>query len=127
MPGCASLGVRDGRCAEHVEGAWVRSARRSKVTRAFRSNRLKALKTTNGRCCFCGAQTLIVDHRLPLSMGGTDDVSNLQPMCDAHHRDKTSQESMLGKLAARGELSQADIDAHVERWTPAVARYRGRA
>jgi len=34
---------------------------------------------------------------------------------------------MLGKLAARGELGQADIDAHVERWTPAVARYRGRA
>jgi 5-methylcytosine-specific restriction endonuclease McrA len=103
----------------------VRSRRRSQVSSSFRRNRFRALRTTNGRCAFCGAQTLIVDHRLPLSLGGTDEVDNLQPVCEAHHRDKTVQESLMGKLAARGELSQADINAHVDRWTPSVMRYRG--
>lgn len=103
----------------------MRSKRRGKVGNRFRSNRLKALKFTNGRCAFCGAQTLTVDHRLPLAFGGDDEVANLQPMCQAHHRDKTVSESILGKLAARGELTQQMIDEHVDRWTPAVLRYRG--
>lgn len=124
-PGCIALAVRDGRCGEHGEQAWVRSKRRSEVTAAFRRNRFKALRGTNGRCVFCGVPTLIVDHRLPVAFGGGDDLANLQPVCDIHHRDKTAQESLLGKLAARGSLTDAELAAHVDRWTPAVMRYRG--
>lgn len=124
-PGCVALAVRDGRCGEHGEQAWVRSSRRSKVSQRFRANRFKVLRATNGRCAFCGVQTLIVDHRLPVSLGGTDDFGNLQPICESHHREKTAQESLLGKLAARGDLDAELVDAHVEAWTPAVFRYRG--
>ena len=34
-----------------------------------------------------------VDHRLPLSQGGTDDPSNLDPVCTACHAAKTAREA----------------------------------
>lgn len=34
-----------------------------------------------------------VDHRTPKAAGGTDDDVNLQSICDACHREKTSRES----------------------------------
>ena len=33
-----------------------------------------------------------VDHILPLSMGGTDDLTNLQGLCYEHHKAKTKRE-----------------------------------
>lgn len=36
-----------------------------------------------------------VDHILPLSMGGTDDMTNLQGLCYEHHQTKTKQEIEL--------------------------------
>lgn len=36
----------------------------------------------SGPCVTCGtAEQLTIDHKLALSRGGTDDRSNLQPMC----------------------------------------------
>lgn len=124
MPRCIGFAVRDGRCDEHGEQAWVRSTRRSQVSAKFRVNRFKALRSTNGRCSFCGMQTLMVDHRRPVAFGGTDDLGNLQPICETHHREKTAAESRLGKLAAQGEQVDGLVDAHVEKWTPQVFRYR---
>jgi 5-methylcytosine-specific restriction protein A len=123
-PGCIEFAVRDGRCDEHGEQAWVRSQRRGRVSASFRSNRFRVLRATNGRCAFCGVQTMTVDHRLPVAFGGSDDLDNLQPICESHHREKTAAESQLGKLAAGGGLDAAAVAAHVEAWTPAVFRYR---
>lgn len=36
----------------------------------------------------CVSEDLTVDHRTPLSRGGTDDVSNLQFMCRSHNSSK---------------------------------------
>lgn len=125
QPGCIELAVRDGRCDVHGESPWVRSVRAQKVTSQFKVNRSRVLRLTQSRCAFCGAATKIVDHRLPVSLGGDDSLANLQPLCEEHHREKTAQESLLGKRAAQGVLVDGEVDAHVERWTPSVFRYRG--
>jgi len=38
----------------------------------------------------CGAPTTDVDHIIPRARGGTDDWSNLQALCHAHHSAKTA-------------------------------------
>lgn len=39
----------------------------------------------NGRCALCGKpidfERMTIDHRIPLSRGGTNEFSNLQPTC----------------------------------------------
>lgn len=42
-----------------------------------------------------------MDHIRPLSQGGTDDVSNLRPLCIEHHREKTRREAKLGRAKGR--------------------------
>lgn len=122
-PGCIGNALRDGKCPEHAEAAWARSQRRPKVSDRYQRNRRVALRSTRSRCAFCGRPTTTVDHRQPVAFNGSDDLSNLQPICEDHHREKTAQESVLGKLLARGDAGPAEVAAHVERWTPAVARY----
>ncbi len=39
----------------------------------------------NGRCAICGSpidfESMTIDHKIPLSRGGTNDFANLQPTC----------------------------------------------
>jgi len=46
-------------------------------------------------CAECGRidVTNQVDHIVPLCEGGADDESNMQTMCDEHHRAKTAEEA----------------------------------
>jgi 5-methylcytosine-specific restriction protein A len=48
------------------------------------------------RCCECGTIKVAgmeVDHVVPVSRGGTDDLDNLRAMCAPCHRHKTARES----------------------------------
>jgi 5-methylcytosine-specific restriction protein A len=42
------------------------------------------------RCTYPGKD---VDHIINLASGGTDDLSNLQLLCDWHHKQKTAKEA----------------------------------
>ena len=45
-----------------------------------------------GGCCLsCGATPVTVDHVVPLGMGGTNTLVNLQPLCDACNKRKGSR------------------------------------
>ena len=41
-----------------------------------------------------------VDHIVPRKLGGTDDDSNLQPICFDCHVEKTTRENRTGNLGA---------------------------
>ncbi|NWJ95774.1 MAG: HNH endonuclease [Chloroflexi bacterium] len=58
--------------------------------------RFEVLRRDNFRCCFCGANAkegveLQIDHKIPVSRGGTNDPHNLQTLCQACNLGKSSQ------------------------------------
>lgn len=49
------------------------------------------LEMYNNQCVVCGtSDNLTVDHIIPKSKGGTDDIENLQAMCRTHNSSKGS-------------------------------------
>lgn len=69
---------------------------------AWEKLRAQVLERDNGLCTPClrkGHITLAhqVDHITPKAHGGTDDMNNLQAICDECHRTKTSSESRGGR------------------------------
>lgn len=63
------------------------------------------LATYNNRCAHCGApltvDTMQVDHILPCSQGGSDEVLNLQPLCRRCNRGKSAYTEDTAQAAAR--------------------------
>jgi 5-methylcytosine-specific restriction protein A len=41
----------------------------------------------------CGEAATDVDHKVPVSLGGAEDDSNLQALCTWHHNQKTGHEA----------------------------------
>lgn len=60
-----------------------RRARKAKVGGSFTAREFAALCDRYGNICLaCGAQeNLTADHVIPLSCGGSNDISNIQPLC----------------------------------------------
>lgn len=58
------------------------------------SEKVAAQVLQHGRCAMCGRTPLEdgvklqIDHKVPKEWGGTDDVENLQPLCEEHNRGK---------------------------------------
>lgn len=57
----------------------------------YRQNRAIAVQQSGGRCAKCGRSDLPleVDHRIPLSKGGTNHLGNLVVLCSLCHQAKT--------------------------------------
>lgn len=67
-----------------IAGANARAKRRSynagKIDLAAWKRKVRS---SGGRCVFCKSQDKItIDHIIPLSKGGTNDIRNLQPLCN---------------------------------------------
>lgn len=65
--------------------------------RAAVKQRKRRLERTNRLCEDCLALGLVrpatvVDHIIPLSLGGTDDDENTRNLCDEHNRDRTAEQ-----------------------------------
>ncbi|MBB4287503.1 HNH endonuclease [Roseospira goensis] len=73
----------------------LRDTRPSASRRGYGTDwrRLRAELMPEGtRCRMCGKPAAHLDHILPKSRGGTDDPSNLQPLCHKCHNRKTAAE-----------------------------------
>lgn len=54
--------------------------------------------TTTTRCTYPAQD---VDHKINLASGGTDELDNLQALCDWHHKRKTQQEARAARPVHR--------------------------
>ncbi len=63
-------------------------------------------------CAVCGSDyKLVIDHRIPLAMGGSNDTDNLQSLCDPCNRRKgfkRSHEEMVAWYADNKDLIDRD-------------------
>lgn len=63
--------------------------RRSQFASAKPQLMLALIERDGYRCARCGAiEELTIDHILPLSKGGTDDLANLRILCKKHNSKK---------------------------------------
>lgn len=107
---CRAQGCRElhrngnGYCDVHQDmaAAWGGSRRASASERgygaAWRQQRKAALRRDYHQCRPCAAKGVVtygneVDHVIPKSQGGTDDLENLQTICKDCHDEKTRRES----------------------------------
>jgi 5-methylcytosine-specific restriction protein A len=104
--GCRSLGVADGRCAEHAREPW---RKKPAATKRISGRRLQALRAElfarNPLCVECERAGLVTlatqrDHIVPLAEGGADDDTNTQGLCDAHHEAKSLAEALRARRRA---------------------------
>jgi len=83
---------------------------------------LKVLKRDNYKCLICGKSpsthpelSLEVDHILPVSKGGTNDLENLQTLCFYCNRGKGNDDSLNMEIKER-------IDSLLERINPEILK-----
>ena len=99
--GCPEL-TTTGRCEAHKHDGWKRhQAGKTSTERGYgaewRKLRARVLSRDKGLCQVClksGKYTPAkeVDHIVPKSQGGTDDINQLQAICVSCHRAKTASE-----------------------------------
>lgn len=94
--------------------AWSRQSRHERgYGSAWDKIRAQALKRDRHLCipCMAGGRptpATQVDHIKPKAKGGTDDLSNLQSICDECHAEKTRVES----ADAQGRRPRLKYDAN---------------
>ena len=110
-PGCGTLIDKPGHCDRHKKDdrakAWGRKD--PAYARAYGhdwSTRIRPWVMTrdNGLCQAClrtGQLTPAseVDHIVPVSQGGTNDLGNLEAICHRCHTTKTAAESRQGRVS----------------------------
>ena len=84
--------------------------------------KLKVMKRDNYKCLICGKSPAIypelpleVDHILPVSKGGTNDIENLQTLCFYCNRGKGNDESLNFDIKER-------IDVILEKINPEITK-----
>jgi 5-methylcytosine-specific restriction endonuclease McrA len=85
-------------CPEHRPSGWRSRPSPSSLDRVPTSVRRKVRERDGDRCRLCGcprsgAVKLAVDHVLPVSRGGTHDVTNLVTLCERCYWAKTRAEA----------------------------------
>lgn len=67
----------------------------------FAKNRQHRFERARGRCEMCGTQLQVAewqcDHLVPLSKGGTNDITNLRVLCKPCHRRKTAEDRRIDR------------------------------
>lgn len=100
-PGCSELievTPKRQRCPFHQK-EWDRQRNNRPERKYLREGRYRKMLNPKGRVCalqyegICTYWATTVDHIVPISVGGTDDPSNLQPACRECNSAKASRMS----------------------------------
>ena len=73
----------------------------------------EALAAAKGCCGYCGGMLkpgqFEYDHRKPVALGGTNDISNIVVACRACHLDKTMEQDMppMRKADRKGKATRS--------------------
>lgn len=76
------------------------------TTTEWRKLRGVVFRTMGDACYMCGDKATEIDHIIERAEGGTDDLENLQPLCNTCHKGKTAkynQERIARMMKARQE------------------------
>lgn len=99
-PGCPVL-TEASRCPDHRPAAWSKSSSSSRsLPRDWNDRRARVLERDGHACYVCGRPAVEVDHLLPRTAGGGDELSNLAAICEDHHREKSKAEAAAGRARA---------------------------
>lgn len=109
QPGCSEIIYGSARlCASHESARQKQiDSKRPPASRrgydaSWRRRRGQFLED-HPHCLICGKPANHVDHIVALAAGGADDESNWQPLCHAHHSQKTAQtDGGFGNRRGRG-------------------------
>ena len=59
---------------------------------------LDLLASYHGKCVYCGANATARDHVTPITKGGTDDISNIAPVCMTCNSSKGAKQLLVWLL-----------------------------
>lgn len=88
-------------CPTHAAEPWAgHKGRHGRMRSGSREQKInRAVMLRDGGLCACGALAEQVDHVVPLSQGGGDDMDNRRAICGPCHDAKTQQEAQRARNA----------------------------
>ena len=106
--------ICDGRTDEYVDKHPDRIGTKTNRDAACQTDRYNVMTNAKGICAACGCRDkpLDVDHILPVSKGGTDEISNLQALCftcNRQKRDRDRTDFVMEKKRLKYRDSECDL------------------
>ncbi|MFC0052978.1 HNH endonuclease [Streptomyces actinomycinicus] len=77
---------------------------------------MMVLTAHNGRCVYCGAESEVMDHVIPLAGGGMHSTQNLVPACDDCNQSKSDAPSHNGSCVGSFRRSPTGGELRSERY-----------
>ncbi len=81
--------------AQHRERIRHQNRRKNKPNKLKLDTWFTSLLLHGFQCRFCNKTEVTIDHIVSFHFGGTNKLSNIQPLCESHHRTKTRIEQLL--------------------------------
>ena len=108
-PGCYAAGSQGRADAEQRQRDYEANQKRKQQMRYVSAGKRQGVLERDGyRCAYCSAdlrtEPLVIDHKVPVSAGGTNDVDNLQATCrscNARKKGFTSSDGDIRKYLDR--------------------------
>ena len=107
-----------------------RRAARHASRGSFTADEFKVLcESYDNKCLACGdgEAALEADHVVPLTKGGSDDISNIQPLCGSCNRKKfvNTTDFRVFLAASAGQATTHEVSSDFENpHAPVTSRYR---
>lgn len=93
-PGCPTIVVGGSYCDPHAPAPWANSTRAKQRPIGWARIRARVLRRDNNVCQYCGREATEVDHVVPVSRGGSHNLTNLVASCSACNAKKNIRQRL---------------------------------